>query len=278
MPSIERILFPVDFSGRCAQTAPLVAAWARHFQAKVTLLHAVAVPAGIADEFSGALYAALQPSIDKAAEERLTAFARQHFASLPVACVVESGGAGEQVAARARKERTSLIMMPTHGHGAFRRCLTGSVASKVLHDAKCPVWTSVHKVSRRVKRAGKVRTILCAVDQDSRAVSLIHWAAWLAAQYDARLKVVHVMAAVDEKSQNRGEKAVRRYWLQRAGAGMAKIMKQAGQPKSELILRGGDVAAMLATTAREQKADLLVAGRGHSMPIVCKSPCPVLSV
>ena len=34
--------------------------------------------------------------------------------------------------------------MPTHGFGPLRRFLLGSVAAKVLHDAQCPVWTSVH--------------------------------------------------------------------------------------------------------------------------------------
>ena len=289
MPSIERILFPVDFSERCARTAPVVAAWARHFQAKVTLLHALGLPPVVGNEFSGALYATVEPAIHKAAEERLAAFAQQHFGSASVTRVVEAGAAGEQVVERARKERTSLIMMPTHGHGAFRRFLTGSVTSKVLHDAKCPVWTSAHTASVRPKRAAKLRIILCAVDRDSRAVSLIRWAAWLAEQNGAALKVVHVMPAVDETSQNRGERAVRQYWIARASAGMAAILKQAGRPKAELVLHGGDIATMLAATAAGQKADLLLIGRGHlkqnlgrlrthTMSIVCKSPCPVLSV
>jgi nucleotide-binding universal stress UspA family protein len=70
---------------------------------------------------------------------------------------------------------------------------------------------------------------------------------------------------------------------------MAAILKRAGRPSHELILRGGNLAAVLAETAGEQKADLLVIGRGrmtkrlgrlrtHTMAIVCKSPCPVLSV
>jgi len=286
MPGIDRILFPVDFSERCAQTAQMVAAWARQFQAKVTLLHAISLTRGIDDP---GLYEAFQPAIQQAAEVGLAAFAQQHFGSLAVTRVVEMGGASERTIARAEKERTSLIMMPTHGHGAFRRFLTGSATAQVLHDAQCPVWTSAHTASQRAKRPEQMRTILCAVDLDATAVSLIRWATWLASSYDARLKVVHVMPAVDETSKNRGEKAVRRYWTQQAEAAMSKIMRQAGQPKDELVLRGGHIATMLAATAAEQKADLLVIGRGHlkkslgrlrthTMPIICKSPCPVLSV
>jgi nucleotide-binding universal stress UspA family protein len=163
----------------------------------------------------------------------------------------------------------------------------GSVTAKVLHDAKTPVWTDAH--APRPRRCGKTRMILCAVDQTESAIGLIRWAAWLAQQNGAALKVVYVMQAVDEKSQNRGERAVRQYWITRASAGMAAILKQAGRPKSELVLRGGDIATMLAATAREENAGLVVIGRGHitrtlgalrtnSLAIVCKSPCPVLSV
>jgi nucleotide-binding universal stress UspA family protein len=289
MPSIKRILFPIDFSERCAQTAPVVAAWARQFEAKVTLLHALELPPGVGDDFSGALYTTLEPEIHKAAEERLAAFAEQHFGSDPVTRVVETGGAGEQVVERARKDHTSLIMMPTHGHGAFRRFLTGSVTSKVLHDAHCPVWTAAHSVSGHPKRMATLRSIVCAADQDASSVALIRWAAWLAKQHAAALKIVHVMPAVDETSRNRGERAVRQFWSTRASAAMTAILKQAGRPQSELMLHGGDIATTLAAAVAQQKGDLLLIGRGHikknlgrlrthSMSIVCKSPCPVLSV
>jgi nucleotide-binding universal stress UspA family protein len=284
MPSVKRILFPVDFSERCAQTAPTVAAWAQKFQAKVTLLHAITLTQGIGDP---GMYDALQPAIQRAAEDGLTAFAQKHFESLAVHTVVEAGGAGERIVARARKERASLIMMPTHGHGRFRRFLTGSVTAKVLHDAKTPVWTDAH--IPKARRPGKMNVVLCAVDQTPEAIDLIQWAAWLAQKNDTALKVVHVMPAVDEKSQNRGERAVRQYWTTRASAGMAAILKKAGLPKASLILRGGDIATMLAATAHAERAGIVVIGRGrihetwgrlrtNSLAIVCKSPCPVLSV
>jgi nucleotide-binding universal stress UspA family protein len=290
MPSIERILFPVDFSERCAQTAPLVDMWAAHFHAKVTLLHSVVLTPAVTDRFDGGIYQAMQPAIHKAAEESLAAFAAKHFGSVTPACIVETGDPGSQIVERARKERSSLIMMPTHGRGVFRRLLTGSVAAKVLHDAQTPVWTDAHTAAAsRAKKPTKLKKVLCAVDQTDAARGLIEWSAWLAEQYGAGLKVVHVMPAVDEASRNRGEKAVRNYWTARSGTAMLAILKKAGRPGSELVLRGGDIATMLAHTAREEHAGVLVIGRGkltktlgrlrtNSLAIVCKSPCPVLSL
>ena len=118
--------------------------------------------------------------------------------------------------------------------------------------------------------------------------ALLRWAVWLAAQLGAELKLVHAMPAVDESSQNRGEKAVRRYWLDRTESEVMPMVKKAGL-LDRLVVRGGDVATVLAQEVRTQRADLLVIGRGkakknlgrlrtHSLGIVAKSPCPVVSV
>ena len=289
MPSIERILFPVDFSERCAQTAPVVAAWVREHQAKLNLVHAVGMPGVYGDHFDAGLYQAMQPAIRKAAEMELAGFAERHFPGMATRLVVAEGDPGSEVVAAAQRDRSSLIMMPTHGHGGFRRLLTGSVTARVLHDAKGPVWTDAHAQAVPKARSGKLKVVLCAVDQTDEAVKLVRWAAWLAQQNEASLKVVHVMPAVDEKSTNRGERAVRLYWVTRASAGMNQILKAAGRPKTELVLRGGDIASMLAITAKEQRASVLVIGRGkisktlgrlrtHGMSIITKSPCPVLSI
>ena len=46
MPQFKHILFPVDFSDRCRVAEPFVMSTARQFQAKITVLHVVNIPAG----------------------------------------------------------------------------------------------------------------------------------------------------------------------------------------------------------------------------------------
>jgi nucleotide-binding universal stress UspA family protein len=253
-------------------------------------MHVVALPPVTVDRLDAGLYQKMRPAIYKAAEEDLAAFARQHFPAMAPRLIVTAGDPGTEIVAAAGKDRVSLIMMPTHGHGGFRRLLTGSVTAKVLHDSKTPVWTDAHaQAAPRKGRSGKLEVVLCAADQTDEAVRLVRWAAGLAQQSGASLKVVHVMAAVDEASTNRGEKAVRRYWTTQASAGMKAVLKRAGRPKTDLLLRGGDIATMLAATAKEQRASILVIGRGkisrtlgrlrtNGMSIITKSPCPVLSI
>jgi hypothetical protein len=46
MPGFKNILFPVDFSDRCRAAEPFVISMARRFQARLTLLHVINIPAG----------------------------------------------------------------------------------------------------------------------------------------------------------------------------------------------------------------------------------------
>jgi nucleotide-binding universal stress UspA family protein len=49
---------------------------------------------------------------------------------------VDHGDPATYITAQAEKNDVDLIMMATHGYGTFRSLLLGSVAAKVLHDAK----------------------------------------------------------------------------------------------------------------------------------------------
>lgn len=286
MPSLKRILFPVDFSERCEQMAPSARAWAERFQAEVILLHCVNLPPHPEHEFTS-LREALRKQILAAAQGSLQDFTERHFTGLETAQVIRETDPAWAIPGEVDKKRIHLIMMPTHGHGAFRRFLVGSVTSKVLHDARCAVWTTAHAERPKAQRYPP-RTIVCGVDSGGGTVRLIRWAQWLADRHGAALKLVHALPAVDETSENRGEKAVRRHWTRKAREELTPLVAQAGC-ESELLLRGGGVADVLAASVVEERADLLVIGRGHlkqrlgrlrthSLAIVVKSPCPVISV
>jgi nucleotide-binding universal stress UspA family protein len=48
------------------------------------------------------------------------------------------GDPGEVIAAEARRGKYSLVIMGSHGHGAFANLVLGSTASKVLANCKVP--------------------------------------------------------------------------------------------------------------------------------------------
>jgi len=253
----------------------------------LTLLHSIGTGPITQIAYPLRHYAALRKELRETATFAMEEFIQQHFGSLRVNGLIRDGDPAQVIVDYAHKQKVDLIMMPTLGYGAFRRFLIGSVTGKVLHDALCPVWTSAHKARAIRAATGPYQNILCAADSGSGAVPLIRWAGWIARRYHATFKLVHVIPALDEISRNRGEMELRRYFTRRAQNEFSVLMDQAGF-RPELLLRGGNIPARLAETARQQHADLLVIGRGHlrknlgllrthSLAIVRESPCPVIS-
>ncbi len=286
MPRLKEILFPVDFSPPCARATGAVKAVAAQFDAGVRLLHATGVPRIPEVMLSGKLCEKLRKEMHDAAGKEMLRFTARHFPSIVHNQIIQAGDAAQVIVDYARAHKIDLVMMPTHSFGPLRRFLTGSVTAKVLHDVRCPVWTSAH--NKRARVGADYRNILCAVDCSSDAVALMRWARWFGRRYQATVKLVHVIPALNETSRNRGEIKLRRYFLQRAGSEFEILMDQAGV-RCELLIRGGGIAARLADTVREQHSNLLIVGRGHtqkslgrlrthSLAIIRESPCPVISV
>jgi nucleotide-binding universal stress UspA family protein len=285
MPHLKQILFPVDFSTPCAKIASEVEALAAHFEARLTLLHVADVP--LLPMYPGRTYSAVRGKIREQATKSMARFAARHFPSYDLNRAIEEGDPAHVIINYARQHKIDLIMMPTHGYGAFRRFLTGSVTAKVLHDALCPVWTSAH--SEKVRpRTGEYQEILCAVDCNTDAVVLMRWATWFGHTYGATVKLVHVIPALHETSRNPGEVALRRYLVGRAETEFEAFMDHAGI-RAKLLFRGGNIPARLAETVQQHHADLLIVGRGrvrkvlgrlrtHSLAIIRESPSPVISI
>ena len=288
MPDIKNVLFPVDLSLPCRSVAPFVRALTGHFNAHLTLIHGIAIPPEYSVNYGGNVSAALRTELRDSSTASLQAFADQEFGLGSVQRVIEEGDAAEVVAGYAAKHKIDLIMMPTHGFGPLRRFLLGSVTAKVLHDAQCPVWTSAH-TDAPLSPPSECRTILCALDSGESSVPLMRWAAWLAGSYQAALKLVHVIPAANETSMNRGEREeCRGYLFCQARDEFATRTQEAGVGV-EVCIRSGDITASVADTALQEKANLLVVGRGHlhrvlggvrphSPDIIREAPCPVISV
>ncbi len=141
----------------------------------------------------------------------------------------------------ARDEKVDLIVMSTHGHGAFYRFLLGSVAAKVLHDSDCPVWTGAH-LEEAPAGEFAIRNVLCAVDLSRHSRNTVSRAAQIAAEFGARLTLVHVTAGVEIYGP--GGSHVVPEWKEAlvgyATKEIAKLQQDVGT-KAEVIIDSGDV-------------------------------------
>ncbi len=138
MLPLKTVLHPTDFSEPCRAAFELACSIAREHGARLIVLHVTTVP-DLAYQGYGVPGAPLQ------AEEYLTA-ARENLAQLRPAKdgiavdrrIVEGDPAAEIVRAAAQ-EGVDLIVLGSHGQGALRRLLLGSVAEQVLRQAPCSV-------------------------------------------------------------------------------------------------------------------------------------------
>ena len=289
MSTLGHFLIPYDFSAQDRQIVPFVRALASRFGARITMFSVVPptfepVPADMggprirAGDDAAAWRQNLQTRLDRALIEEL--------AGLPVDRVADGGDPALRIVDFAHNHGVDLIMMPTHGVGTFRNFLVGSVTSKVLHDAKCPVWTAAHAETQTASPLP--RTIVCAIDGSPATPSVAQWASEFANMTGARLTLLHVVGPTSDwpalESERRLQEQVRDDTRERITA----MLKSAGVDAPLRVAVGGIVQTATEEATQEQ-ADLVIIGRGtvsepfgrlrtHAFGIIQRSPCPVLSV
>ena len=285
MPTIKHILFPFDFSRQGLLAVPFVKGVAQKFGARLTLFGVVppvwdvplaGMPAVMIDteDMENDLYSRL----DKA----LT----QEFAGLDFRCQTRAGDPALQIIDFAHGNGVDLIMMPTHGCGLFRTLLIGSVTAKVLHDAKCPVWTATHSEEQRTPPTPRV--VMCAVEGTPKAPALMQWAAEYAQRMDANLRLLHVVPRISDWLALQQERELQEQVRDQARAKIDDLKTSAGVD-APVRVAVGNVSSTVIEEARQEGADLIVIGRGtlqaplgrlrtHAYSIIQGSPCPVVSV
>jgi nucleotide-binding universal stress UspA family protein len=289
MPTLRHILFPYDFSAKGDHVVPFVRDLAARFGARLTLL-AVVPPAydPVPESMGGSQLHAGEDSTEwrRRLQERLDGALVEELASTTTDRVVEGGDPAIRIVDFAHGHGVDLIMMPTHGVGTFRNLLLGSVTSKVLHDATCPVWTAAHAETQTTPTLP--RTVLCAVDGSEAAPAVLRWAAGFAASLGARLNLVHVVASISDWPTLESERRLQEHLRDHAREKIAALVKSSGVDVPARVAVGA-IAETVAEEARQEQAELIVIGRGsvagafsqlraHAFGIIQQSPCPVLSV
>jgi nucleotide-binding universal stress UspA family protein len=293
MPLIKHILFPVDYSPRCSATVPFVSEFATRLGAKVTLLHVVLPPSLVYPMDTA--WTVTGPDLQDLREigyKRALAFAQENFAATFPAIVIDAiceiGDPATVIREFAGEHSVDLIMMPTHGQGRFRALLLGSVTMKVLHDAKCPVWTSAHIEDQPASGPAALNRILCAIDLNNEAVSVLRYTQDLAEQFNAEVRLLHAIPGP--------EGAFKKYFNNHHSAEVIESSLQELETLQKLAgttfdasVQSGSVSHVVRVNTEQLRAGLVVIGRGsihaplstlwtnvHS--VVRESPSPVFTV
>jgi nucleotide-binding universal stress UspA family protein len=288
MSIFQHILFPVDFSERSVAIRPFVTSLAERLKSKLTLLNIVEIPlSAYEDPMGGVPFVFDLQALTEQQRKELESFLETPSA-LRIEKVVEEGDPAIGITSYAERNRVDLIILPTHGYGKFRGLLLGSVTAKVLHDAKCAVWTTAHTEDPRLATKIDLRTMLCAIDLMPENADLIRQAASLAGDFNAKLRLVHAVPAAEAGPEKYMGAEFNRSLIEWSRGQIGDLQRKAGT-ELEVCIMGGQVSAVIREAALRHKADLVVIGRGrlretlgrlrtNTYAVIRDAPCPVLSV
>lgn len=299
--TFKKLLFPVDFSPLSAQTAAFVREIAQHYKSELHLLHVMDASkspwamAPMQPDLVGGVwidiglraetYAAEWEETKRRSVDQLKRFFPEYWEGLNLRFRVVEGEPAGQILEYAKENEVDLIMMPTHGHGPFRRFLLGSVTAKVLHDAPCHVWTDSHFSEEPDKESKVPRHVLCAVDLSPHSVDLIAWTMAFAQQWNAEVRLVHAVPSAQHVPLQPDD-TFTRFLVEDAKKHLEKLQHRLNINLGACVL-GGEISAVVREAALRHQADVIILGptehhgylgrlRSHGYNIVRDAPCPVI--
>lgn len=151
--NVKKILFPTDFSEGSYNALPYAADMAKHYGAKLYLLHVIQdiaeatgwyVPHVSLDE--------LYRDMEKNAAKEIDRYGIEELRGIKdIERIVVKGRPYEEILKFAGENKADLIVIGTHGRKGLDRVIFGSTAEKVVRDAPCPVL-SVRLPDHEVKK------------------------------------------------------------------------------------------------------------------------------
>lgn len=143
MTRFAKILVPVDFSEGSKNTARCAVSFAKDFQSELTLFHVVEIGTYGTHGPENFWTSENVDLIRKAANQEMEAFVQTLGNEYPLSVKMDASPhrAEDVICEEAKKTKTDLIIMSTHGRSGLDHLLLGSVAERVIRQAHCPVLT-----------------------------------------------------------------------------------------------------------------------------------------
>jgi nucleotide-binding universal stress UspA family protein len=294
MLSLKTILVPVDFSERSTHAAEHAVVLSNRFRSKVVLVHVIPPAPFEYAAFDGGSYTGMavraEQEIQATVEQRICALGQKLRREQPIETKVLVGDPAKEIERLVQELHADLLVMPTHGHGPFRRFILGSMTTKVLHDVSCPVFTGAHIPEVTPFNPEPYKRIACAIDLGANSEAVLRWAWDFARAYEEDLTVIHA-APLLEAGGPYGDMFpadTRKALMDAARSSIDSLIEKVGC-KAEVHVECAHPAAYVRDVADKSYVDVLIIGRSpnhgllgrlrtHAYAIIREAPCPVISV
>ena len=142
MPAFKKIMFPVDLSDVSIKIVPYVKELAERLNAKVHVLFVARSLQHFSTIYvSDYSVKSFEAEIVKGAVKKLREFVDAHFKEQSCETKVLSGDPSDQILKYIRSEGIDLVVLGTHGRKGIDKIMLGSVADRVIKNARVPVLT-----------------------------------------------------------------------------------------------------------------------------------------
>jgi nucleotide-binding universal stress UspA family protein len=140
---MRRILHPSDFSPASRAAFAKAIELAKQNRAQVTIAHVLAPIVPIADGYiAPQTYTQMEAASRTYGKRHLDALvAKAKRAGVRARGLLLDGVTSDRIVRAAKARRADVIVMGTHGRTGLARFFLGSVASRVVGQASCPVLT-----------------------------------------------------------------------------------------------------------------------------------------
>lgn len=197
---IKTILVPLDFSRASIQALNYTIPLAKEFGATIHLVHVQPADEFTAISNAGGLMLDCADAIALMQDRLAEAQRKRDIRFWPDNCHVASGRPFEEICKLAREIEADLIVLPTRGLSRLKHVILGSTAERVVRYAPCPVLVPRGANFKSITWNGaagtagfKLRKILVPVDFSKCSLAGVKYAARLAKDTAATLRLFHVI-------------------------------------------------------------------------------------
>ena len=296
---VKSILVATDFSSASQKALRHALSIARHYDAKLYVMHVVS-SLGLTMNGPDAIAAATTAAQRDAmlAERKLVEGG--DLRDLRHRVIVRPGDVWNELQAEITEQAIDLVVVGTHGRTGLKRLVLGSVAEKIFRNACCRVLTvgPGSPADAHLEPDGMERPLLFATDFSDSSLRALPHATSLANQRGRNLVLLHVLSPMPKIEGGRCYTASD--VVEMRGAAEADARKRLEQlianvhlaMEPQFVVNFGDPAEGILRVARELRTEVLVMGlrcREHvatvshlpwstAYDVVCNAACPVLTV
>lgn len=247
---MKTILVPTDFSKNADKALDYAVLLAKKYESRIILLHAYSMTY-ISTDVPLQYQWEEMDSIKKAAEKKLTKLSEKInvIENVPCKTINVQGLAADLILDTIKSKKIGLVVMGAVGSSGIAGVLMGSITTKVVRLAECPVIAVPAK-----NKSVDIKNIVYATDFHSSDIDSLKQLAKLANVFNAVINIVHIADGEYLKSdeKNRFENFI------------LKVKQKINYAAIEShLLYSTDIEKKLEQYIKKASADMLVVSTKH---------------